>query len=385
MVDIRRSRLALVACVVGAFVAPSGAAHAAPARTPSAIAVPTCVSAQVDRRAPGVRSSLPVLLLGSGLNQPDDIQVTGEEVLVGELGSGAIARFGVATAIGGFDLLPANVPTIEGMVRIGAIQFAANQGADRIVTINGARVTTFLQLRPVRGREGVDGIGAVGNTLVVPDAPRGRVLFVGLDGRIQRVVTGFARPVNAWPLPSGAVLIPDENANRLVRINPDFSRTTVLRGISVPDEVVTDLEGNMFADSLGRNNVIQVVGGAAAEIAGNFGQPQGLAPDRAGNLYVTEEDRGRLDVIVRSVKLQPGLSTAPSLPAGQSVCVALDRAPGFTAPVTIDPGTGYTVTAQPGTSSVGAIQPAGCTGVCKLHVTVHSGTRTDGVWLQVRV
>jgi hypothetical protein len=69
----------------------------------------------------------------------------------------------------------------------------------------------------------------------------------------------------------------------------------------------------------------------------------------------------------------------------QSVCVALDRAPGFTAPVTIDPGPGYTVTAQPGTGSVGAVQPTGCSGLCRLHVLVHSGTRTDGVWLQVKV
>jgi hypothetical protein len=65
--------------------------------------------------------------------------------------------------------------------------------------------------------------------------------------------------------------------------------------------------------------------------------------------------------------------------------VALDRASGFTAPVTIDPGAGYAVTAQPGTGSTGAIQPTGCTGPCKVHVTVHSGSGTDAVWLQRQV
>jgi hypothetical protein len=56
-------------------------------------------------------------------------------------------------------------------------------------------------------------------------------------------VGGFARPVNAWPLPNGAVLIPDENDAMLVRINPDGTKTTLLRGLGLPDDVVTDSTG----------------------------------------------------------------------------------------------------------------------------------------------
>src|SRR5690242_10132745 len=121
-------------------------ASAAPPRGP---ADPTCVTAQADQRAAGVRSTLPVLQLATGLNEPDDVQVNGDVILVGQIGNGRIARLGVPAAIGGFDLLPAVVPTVEGLVRIGTTQFAANQGADRIVKIDGATVTTFLQLRPV--------------------------------------------------------------------------------------------------------------------------------------------------------------------------------------------------------------------------------------------
>jgi hypothetical protein len=276
------------------------------------------------------------------------------------------------------------VPKVEGLVRIGAIQFAADQSADRIVTIDGAQVSTFLQLRPVMGRDGVDGIGAVGNVLVVPDAPREQVLFVDQNGVTQRTVPGFGRPVNAWPLPFGAVLIPDENLNALFRLNPDGTRTRLLT-LPGADDAVTDADGNIFVDSLGNNTLVQAVHGSAVEVAGALGAPQGLGPDGAGNLYVTEEDNGRLDLVVRSFKLQPGLRDAPSLTTSQSVCVALDRASGFTEPVTIDPGPGYTITAQPSTGSVGAVQPTGCSGLCRLHITVHSGTRTDGVWLQVRV
>jgi hypothetical protein len=343
-----------------------------------------CVNAQTDQRAAGVRSSFPVLLLGTGLDHPDDLQVTGELVLVGELGNGHIVRFGAPTAIGGFDLLPAVVPKVEGLVRIGTMQFAADQNADRIVVIDGERVTTVLQLRPVPGQEGVDGIGALGDLLVVPDAPRGQVLFVDQNGRIQRTVAGFGRPVNAWPLPSGAVLVPDEHLGALFRLNPDGIRTRLL-SVSVPDDAVSDADGNIFVDSLGSNSLVQVVNGTTVEVAGGLGQPQGLGPDGAGNMYVTEEDNGRLDVVVRFFKLQPGLRSAPSLTGSQSVCVALDRAPGFRAPVTIDPGPGYTITAQPGSGSVGEVKPTGCSGLCRLHVTVHSGTKTDGVWLQVRL
>jgi hypothetical protein len=399
MVRTRLARLAIVAvvaCLLGACVGPSAAPQSPVAvTTPHAPAVspgpggpgpvaPACVNAQTDLRATGVRSRFPVLLLGTGLDHPDDLQVTGEVVLVGELGNGHIARFGGPTAIGGFDLLPAVVPKVEGLVRIGTTQFAADQSNDRIVAIDGAQVTTVLQLSPVPGREGVDGIGAAGNMLVVPDSPRGQVLVVDQNGAIQRSVPGFGRPVNAWSLPSGAVLIPDENLNALFQLDPDGTRTTLLR-LSVPDDAVTDADGDIFVDSLGHDTLVQVVNGAAVEIAGALGQPQGLGPDGAGNLYVTEEDNGRLDVVVRSFKLQPGRPAAPTLSTSQSVCVAVDRAPGFTAPVTIDPGPGYTVTAQPGTGSVGAVQPTGCSGLCRLDVTVHSGTRTDGVWLQVRM
>ncbi|OLB66078.1 MAG: hypothetical protein AUI10_03935 [Actinobacteria bacterium 13_2_20CM_2_72_6] len=380
------TRISLVLVAVAVAVAPFTLPVPALAMTgPSPRPAPSCATVQTDQRAPGVRSQLPVLLLASGLNEPDDIQVTGNVVLVGQLGNGRIARLGVSTAVGGFDLLPAVVPTVEGLVQIGTTQFAANQGADRIVTVKGSTVTTFLQLRPVRGREGVDGIGRVGNTLVVPDSPRGRVLFVGLDGRIQRTVGGFARPVNAWPLPNGAVLIPDENAAMLVRINPDGTKTTLLRGLGLPDDVVTDSTGAIFLDSLTRNNVVQVVNGTAVELAGNLGQPQGLGADPADNLIVSEEDNGRLDAIVRTFKLRQALASAPRVAAGQDVCVALDRAPGFIGEVTIDPGNGYTVTAQPGTGSAGAIGFTGCTGLCRVQVTVHSGARTDAVWLQARV
>ena len=100
------------------FVLPLPASAARPAAPagPAAPAAPaaTCVAAQVDQRAAGVRSTFPVLQLATGLNEPDDVQVTGDVILVGQLGNGRIARLGVPTAVGGFDLLPAVVPTVEG-------------------------------------------------------------------------------------------------------------------------------------------------------------------------------------------------------------------------------------------------------------------------------
>jgi hypothetical protein len=110
-----------------------------------------------------------------------------------------------------------------------------------------------------------------------------------------------------------------------------------------------------------------------------------FSPDTAGNLVVTEEDNGRVDALVRFVKLQPAVATTPVVTGTQTVCVNFDRAPGFTAAVTIDSAPGYTVTAQPGTGSSGAIRPTGCTGVCTVQVRVHSGTRTDAVWLRLRL
>lgn len=353
---------------------PRSSARAAP--TPTATLQP-CVPAQADTRAAGVSSAQPVLQLAAGLNQAEDLLVQGDQVLVGEFGSGQIVRLGDGAPVGGVDVLPAHVPEVEGLAAIGSTLYAADQADDRIVTVSGGQVTPFYQLQPVRGLEGVDGIAAAGSTLIVPDSPRGVVLFIGQDGQVQRRVGGFARPTGAWPLPDGSVLIADENAASVSRLAPDGTRQTLATGVPLADDVVQDAAGRVYAISIGNNDLVQVANGAGTPVASGLKQPQGLGVDGAGNLVVTEYDAGRVDSVVMTFELQPPLATGPSLGPNQPLCVQLDRAPGFQDPVSIEPGAGYRVVQQPGTGSQGSILPTGCTGPCRVQVTASSGARTS--------
>jgi hypothetical protein len=340
-----------------------------------------CAPAQTDTRAPGVVSSQPVLQLATGLAQPDDVLVDGDQVLVGELGTGHIARVGGDAPVGGVDRLPVSIPVVEGIARVGGTLLAADQADDRVVTVRGSDVATFLQLQPVRGLDGVDGIAAAGSTLLVPDSPRGTVLFVGPDGQVQRRVGGFARPTGVWPLADGSVIVADENGGTVVQVAPDGGRQTLVSGLPLADDVVADAAGHVYAISINGGRLVQVAGGRAVDVASSLQSPQGLGIDQAGNLLVTESGIGRLDAVVTTFAPQPATPGGPMLVPGQSLCVRLVRVQGFQDPVEIAPGPGYTDIEQPGSGSEGSVVPTGCSGQCRVQVTVRSGAATLSISL----
>jgi sugar lactone lactonase YvrE len=350
----------------------------------SATLRPPCAGFQADLApAGGVRAASPALVLASGMNQPDDILVDADgATYVGELATGRIVQLGGRRAPQpGLFRLPVTVPRVEGLARIGDLFFAADQANDRIVSFRAGDSVpqTFFQLAPVRGLEGVDGIAATADTLLVPDSPRGTLLFIGLDGAVKRTVGGFARPTGAWPLPDGSVLVADENAGTVVKVAPDGSKRVLVGGLPLVDDVVADQQGAVFAISITRANLVEVADGTAREVAGGFAEPQGLAVDGAGNLLVTEFTAGRLDLVLRSFRILPA-ATVPVLQAGQGLCLRLIRAPGFAEPLMIESSGAYTVLNQVGGEAAGEVLPERCSSPpCLLPIQVRAGIRVDTV------
>jgi hypothetical protein len=367
---------------------PAASHHPRSSSTPTPTAVPTpaptlppCATAQTATPAGGVSSSLPVLELASGLDLPDDLLVTSDGIYVGEYGSGKID---VMTGLAGgpANLLPVTIPEVEGIAFIGSTMYVSDQANDRVVTVSGSQAQSFLQLQPVANIEGVDSIFADGSTLVVPDSPHGDVLLVGTNGQVQHTLTGFLRPVGGWPLSNGDLAIPDENRAAVIEVNPTTGAETVLAGgLGEADDVVQDSTGKIYAISIDQGRLVSVSGGAAQDVVTGLGQPQGLGIDAADNPILTEYTRGRLDVVVTTFKLETPAATAPALSTGQPLCVQLTRAPGYTGPITIDPGPGYQVLQQPGAGSQGSIAPEGCAGTCQVEVRVESGSLHDTVRL----
>lgn len=357
-----------------------------PSASASATARPPpqpCVPAQLDAPASGVISAYPVLALASGLDQPDDIIVSPDQLLVGEHGSGRISRVGGAS--GPIERLPGVVPGNEGLALVGSTLYVVDQPDDRVVSLGEGQVKTVFQLTPVPGLDGADGLAASGTTLILPDSPRGVVLFIDVGSgtpQVTRREGGFARPVGAWPLADRAVLIADENTASVVRLGPDGSRSAVFRGLRLADDVVSNSAGQIFAISITDNSLVSLQNGQAQTLASHLAQPQGLALDGAGNLIVSEYVAGRLDAVITSFKAKVASAAPAALKADQPLCVGLQRAKEFTSEVSIEPDPSYEVIAQPGTGEDGSLRPLKpCADICHILVHLSSGDRRDAVWL----
>jgi len=327
----------------------------------------------------GVSSTVPAWVLASGLDQPDDLWFRLGATYVGLLGSGHVATIRPGLPVEQSAYL---VPIAEGIAFIGNRMFVADQRNDRVDEIVAGQPQTFLQLQPVAGKDNVDGIGVQGDQLLVPDSPNGTMLWVDASGHITRTVGGFNRPTGAWPLPDGSVLVADEYGNAAFKVAGDGSRTTLVRGLPIVDDVAADADGRVFVVTpvVSGGRVAELVGGTARDLAGNLLEPQGLGFDSAGNVLVSETAAGRLDVFIRTFKLVPvGGTPAP----GQPVCLTVFRAPGFTGDIQLTTESGVEVVRQPGPGTTGEvlIQPsAGCSKVGCV-VTATSGALADSLWI----
>jgi glucose/arabinose dehydrogenase len=350
---------------------------AGPTSSPTGSARQACRPSQPVTRPAGIRSTLPVLTLATGLAGADDLLAephpsgtAGDRLLVGELDAGRIAVLGGGT---GASRLAAHVPTVEGLAEVGGVLYAADQRDDRVDRLDAdGSVRTVLQLRPVPGVEGLDGLSSDGRDLLVPDSPRGEVLVVDLSGRVLRRVGGFARPTGAWALADGSLLVADENAGQVVRVSPDGARAVLARGLTGADDVVATQSGTVWAIGIGGGVLARVQDGRAVTVASGFGHPQGLALDAAGNVDVADLATGAVSTVVTAMALPP--ATAVTVAAGQPLCVDLLRAPGFTGRATLSVGPGGRVVADLGGGTRGAVVPPPCPGHCTLLVRATSGS-----------
>ena len=332
--------------------------------------------------ARGVVSADPVLLLATGLNGPDDLLFTADgTVLVGEHGSGHIARVGGAA---GLARLPQVVPEAEGIAQVGGVTYVADQFNARIVALTDTGVRTVLQLQPVASGENLDGISTdlKGTGLVVPDSPHGTVLFVSASGGVTGRVGGFGRPAGSAPDPNaGGYLIADENASAVLELKGGTVQR-VAGGLAGVDDAVRDDRGHVLAILPGSGRLYDVSSGG--NLASGLRNPQGLGFDAAGNVLVTESDSGRLDLVVRTfaITLPPA---NVQLSPGQPVCFGVVRAPGFTDPVQVQEVVNGFPIADPAGEGPGELIPGRCTQpVCTVSLVVKSGARLEYAWVTYR-
>jgi hypothetical protein len=314
-----------------------------------------------------------VLLLATGLSVPDDLLYldTDGTVLLGEHGTGRIAKVGGASRL---TRLPQAVPEAEGIAQIGSTIYVADQLNARVVALTATGVRPVFQMQPVPSGENLDGIASNGSLLIVPDSPHGTVLFVDPSGHLARRVSGFSRPAGAWvdaAQTSKPYLIADENAGAVFSLGETGGPTKLAGNLPGADDVARDSAGHVLVTlpALGRLRDVS----SGRDIASGLVNPQGLGFDGAGNILVTESDRGRLDLIVKTFAVQvpaPSVRLAP----GQGVCLGILRATGFSQPLTVEEIIGATFETQPGTAASVEVVPGPCAAGSTCMVTVILGS-----------
>jgi hypothetical protein len=333
--------------------------------------------------ASGVSSADPVLLLASGLNGPDDLlYVDGGGVLVGEHGDGHIAKI---TADGSLSRLPQVIPEAEGIAQMDGITYVADQYNARVVALTDTGVRTVIQLVPVASGENLDGIGANGGLIVVPDSPHGTVLFVDPAGHITRRETGFSRPAGVWVNPTGTPgpwLIADENASAVFSLRNAGGHDVVARNLAGVDDVVRTDAGHVVVILPGPGRLFDVSSGT--DIARGLHNPQGLGFDGAQNLLVTESDNGRLDLVVTTFVITTPSGTVQLAP-GQAVCYGVSRAPGFTDPVQVEEVINGLPVTDPTADQPGELVPGRCEQPpCTVTLVLKSGSKIEYAQISYR-
>jgi hypothetical protein len=324
-----------------------------------------------------------VLQLASGLNGPDDLLYTGDgTILVGEHVDGHIARLGGAE---GLVRLPQVIPEAEGIAQMDGITYVADQLHARVVALTDGGVRTVIQLQPDPNGLNLDGIGANGGLIVVPDSPHGTVLFVDPAGHVARREGGFSRPAGVWVNPTGQAgpwLVADENASAVYSLGNAGGHDLVARNLPGVDDVVRTDEGHILVTLPAPGRLFDVTAGQ--DVAGGLRNPQGLELDAAQNLLVTESDNGRVDEVVRSFAITtppPSVQLAP----GQPICFGLIRAPGFADPVHVERVVNGYPLAEATVDAPGQLGAEPCgQPTCTMMLTLRSGTKAQIAWITYR-
>jgi serine/threonine-protein kinase len=240
------------------------------------------------------------LVVAHGFCQPDDLTLDAEgRLLFADLGNGSVNRL---APDGRVSSLVSGLPEPEGVIALPdgtlliAVQGNGRDGIDEIVRLapGAAAAVPVIRFTNTTGNPGLDGISRDPRTgdLLVADSPNGTVYRVSLDGtQSTRVARGFVRPTDAIADGAGTLYVADEYGNAVVSLAPGGALTTLAR-IPLPDDLAFDRDGSLLVTSLGKDELLRLdpaSGRTLGMVATALRQPQGLAVDAAGNVYVSEQ------------------------------------------------------------------------------------------------
>jgi len=238
-----------------------------------------------------------IILLAENFLEPDDLVLAPDgSILISDVTEGTIKQY---TPEGQLNLVLSGLSAPEGMAFLpdGSLVIA-EQGNNRLIRYDfpSKTILPFLDLVNRTDNLGVDGILWDGSNLIVPDSPNGTVLEVSADGKtVRQLASGLVRPTGVWVERTGDLLIADEYGNAVFRLHRDGALEKVA-DFSIPDDVIADASGNIFAVTLGDDAVHVLTAGTNQDVllVSGLNNPQGIIFDAGGNLIVTDSGNHRL-------------------------------------------------------------------------------------------
>ena len=108
--------------------------------------------------------------------------------------------------------------------------------------------------------------------------------------------SGLSDPNGVAVDAEGDVFIADVSNNRVLKITPSGAQSTVGSGLSGPDGVAVDGAGDVFIADFGNKRVVEVTpGGVQTTLVAGVPGPTGVAVDAAGDVFIALE--GSLEVL----------------------------------------------------------------------------------------
>ncbi len=236
-----------------------------------------------------------------GVGRPDDLILDRSgRLLFSDSYNGTISRINTNGTV---TVLVRGLLKPEGLAMLDdGTLLIAEQQTNRILALAPGKMSPSV-LRTLPGipstaqcKDGVDGIALdpTDNTLIVPDSPTGNVYRMSLDGRKLTLLTsGITRPVGAAVDAQGTVYIADECGGALWRVAPN-GKSERIGNFGMLDDVVVDTHGNAFVTDLQVNihaliKINLTTGKRVVLARRGFIEPQGLAIDGHGNLYLSDD------------------------------------------------------------------------------------------------